>query len=404
MNDPAARALGRKIAFHRAQKGWSQREFGALIDRSETWVSQVERGVRQIDRMTVLRSVADVLEVPLGELASDTPIVVAATQRSEPAISLRLLLSESLRLALAIDAAPEDLDLDLLRADAERAWLLAHQSSYGELIPLLVELVPLLEAVTRGTRGTQQKSAFVILAKAYHACAAALSKLGEVPAAWVAADRAIAAGDRAGDRLLMAEGAFRLTLVFQTERQYDQAERTALSAVNALQVLVADGVLAAVAIQGALRLQLAIAAARQNEAEAAYSYLRQARQAADRLGEDRNDYNTEFGPTNVSLHEVAVAIDLGDAGAALRVAASIDSSRLSPERQGRLLMDVARANLQRRHVEGAIQALLSAEKVSPEQVRRHRLVRDLLHDLARAGHGSDPRLVGLNERLRSNPY
>ena len=35
MNDPEARALGRKIAFHRSQKGWSQREFGALIQRDD---------------------------------------------------------------------------------------------------------------------------------------------------------------------------------------------------------------------------------------------------------------------------------------------------------------------------------------------------------------------------------
>jgi len=33
-----------------------------------------------------------------------------------------------------------------------------------------------------------------------------------------------------------------------------------------------------------------------------------------RLGEDRNDYNTEFGPTNVQLHAVAVAADLGMPG------------------------------------------------------------------------------------------
>jgi hypothetical protein len=41
---------------------------------------------------------------------------------------------------------------------------------------------------------------------------------------------------------------------------------------------------------------------------------------------------------------VAVAVDLGDAGEALDVAAGIDATNLSPERQVRLMIDVARAH------------------------------------------------------------
>ena len=398
MNDPEARALGRKIAFHRSQKGWSQREFGALIQRSETWVSQVERGVRRIDRMTVLRRVSDVLEVPLSELAANTPIVAAAHRRPEPATALRLLLSSSLALGLAVEPVREEAGVEQMRADAGRAWDLAHRAEYDELIPLLVSLVAELETAVRVTTGDEQRIVLVTLAKTYHAGAAALSKLGEIGAAWVAADRAIAAADRAGDRLLMAEGAFRLTLVFQNERHYDQAQRTASTAADALQPLVEAGQLEAISLQGALYLQLAVTAARQNDITGAYAHLQRARHAADALGADRNDYDTEFGPTNVSLHEVAVAIEVGDAGTALRVAAGIDASHLSPERHGRLLLDVARANLQRRHIAGTIQALLSAEKISPEQVRQHRIARDLLRDLARAGHGADPRVAALNQR------
>ena len=48
------------------------------------------------------------------------------------------------------------------------------------------------------------------------------------------------------------------------------------------------------------------------------------------LGEDRDDYGTEFGPTNTALHAVAVAVELGDAGPALDLA---DSTRPSTCRQ-----------------------------------------------------------------------
>jgi tetratricopeptide (TPR) repeat protein len=219
-----------------------------------------------------------------------------------------------------------------------------------------------------------------MLARTYHACAAALVKVGELTAAWVAADRAIAAAERSGGLLLMAEGAFRLTLVFQASRQYDQAESTTVTAIHALETLVARGQpsAGALSIKGALHLQLAVIAARQNNPDRAHEQLRLAQALADRLGADRNDYNTEFGPTNVTMHAVSVAVDLGQDESALRYAASLDASNLSSERRGRLLIDVARAHLGQRDTEQAIRALLEAERVAPNHTSGHRLVRNLI--------------------------
>ena len=52
--------------------------------------------------------------------------------------------------------------------------------------------------------------------------------------AWIAADRAVAAAERAGDPLLVAAGAFRLVFVFITAR-HRQAEETTRTAADALQ-------------------------------------------------------------------------------------------------------------------------------------------------------------------------
>ena len=51
-----------------------------------------------------------------------------------------------------------------------------------------------------------------------------------------------------------------------------------------------------------------------NDPDTAYNQLELARQMADRLGEGCDDYNTEFGPANVTLYEVAVAVELGERG------------------------------------------------------------------------------------------
>jgi hypothetical protein len=83
----------------------------------------------------------------------------------------------------------------------------------------------------------------------------------------------------------------------------------------------------------------------------------------------------------VGLYEIAVAVELGDAGRALRAAATVDTSSLSAERRARMLIDIARAHAQRRQVREAVAALREAEDITPEQVRSHDQVRQLISDL-----------------------
>ena len=136
-----------------------------------------------------------------------------------------------------------------------------------------------------------------------------------------------------------------------------------------------------------------------NDPDTAYSHLEHASQTAGRLGEGRNDYNTEFGPANVALYEIAVAVDLGDAGRALRAAATVDTTGLSAERRARMLIDVARAHAQRRQIHEAVATLREAEETTPEQVRSHELVRQLVSDLLTMQDPPASELRDLAERL-----
>jgi len=393
-----AKALGRRVAFHRGKRGLSQKELGARINRSESWVSQVERGARRIDRMSVLETLAEALSVPIADLAPESTVVAAASEKPRAATSLSLALSSSDALqAVLSEAAP--VDVERLGSQAAQAWEFAHGSRYEDLTHLLGTLIPELEYAVRKTTGVDRRRVCVAKAKAYHAAAGVLSKMGETAAAWVAVDRAITAAEDADDPLLMAEGAFRLAIVFQGARRFDLAQRTAESAANALGRLADAGEAEAVALRGALYLQLAVASARMNDGDQAYAYLERAQQAAAWLGVDRNDYNTEFGPTNVLLYEVNIAIELGDAGHALRVAAKADTSRLSPERQARLLIDVARAHAQRRQLPLVVSTLRQAEQVTPEQIRTHPLVRELVEDALRSEQGDDAELQQLAKDL-----
>jgi DNA-binding XRE family transcriptional regulator len=391
-------ALGRKIADHRKRRGLSQPELARMIDRSVAWVSQVERGVRKVDRMSVLEMVADALEVPLAELAAEAPVVAAVNEEPPGVGGLRLVLSgvHSLRAMLNGHHAP---DVAALGAQVAKAWALTHESRYTDLTDLLRDLIPALELGARSVPDSERPVVFELLALAYQACSAALAKLDEAEAAWIAADRSMSAAERAGNPLLVAAGAFRLVFVFMNARHYDQAEETARTAADALWHLADEGNPEAMSLWGALTLQRALIAARANDPEAAYGFLDRARPVAERLGPGRNDYNTEFGPANVGLYEISVAVELGDAGRALRTAANVDTTGLSPERRARMLIDVARAHAQRRQVGDAVRALLDAEQITPEQVRGHAVARQLVADLTSMQTSPSADLAALSVRV-----
>jgi hypothetical protein len=199
--------------------------------------------------------------------------------------------------------------------------------------------------------------------------------------------------------MLVAAGAFRLVFVFIAARHYDQAEETARTAAAALRPKADEGDLPAMSLWGGLTLQRAVIASRTNDADTAYDELEQAGQIAERLGDGHNEFNTEFGPTNVRLYEIAVAVELGDAGRALRAAATVDTSGLSAERQSRMLIDVARAHAQRRQTNEAVAALTQADNIAPELLRGHDLARQLVSDLLTMQHPPGRELRELTERI-----
>ena len=57
------------------------------------------------------------------------------------------------------------------------------------------------------------------LANAYQVATAMLVKVGDIGAGWIAADRAIAAGERCGDRCLVMAGQWRMGHTFVDSRR-----------------------------------------------------------------------------------------------------------------------------------------------------------------------------------------
>lgn len=370
--------FGTRVARARRRRGLSQAELARDLSRSVAWLSQVERGVRRIDRMSVLENLAEVLDIPLAELAPDLPVVAARGTVDEAIERLKLVLLTT-GLAGAASGRHDVDDTAELERTLDETWQLVHAGRFADLPARLEQLITTLDNACK--QGGSKDRPWGLLAAAYQAMAAAFAKAGAGDAAWIASDRAIQLSAAFGDAVEVGASAFRLAVVFLGAKRYGFAEHTARTAAESLQEKVNQGEEAARSIWGALTLLRAVAAARTNDAQHAYTLLADAREAAEILGAGRNDHHTEFGPVNVAVHEVAIAVELGDAGRALRVAASIDPDTLSTERRSQLLIDIARAHMQRREGEQALQALLSAERLAPDLLHRHHNARRITSDL-----------------------
>jgi transcriptional regulator with XRE-family HTH domain len=378
--------LGRRVAQERRRHGLSQPELAALLDQPVAWVSQLERGVQPVDCPELLATIADALELPLAELTAGRPSAREndGDARAAAAEGLRVILAGAHSLCAMLGDQPAP-SFAWLRARTDRACALSRAARYADLADLLAGLLPGLEAAVRRFPETGPGDVYELMAVAYQACSAALARLGEPEAAWIAADRAMVAAERAGNLLLMAASAHRLASVFLGAQRYALAEETARTTIAALRGLAELGDADALALSGGLTLLRAVVAARGGHQAAAYGQLARARHLASQLGPQRAGGAPEFGADYVAVYEIAVSVDLGDAGHALRVAATADTRRLSAARQTRMLIDVARAFALRGQVAEAVDALERAESVSAAFVRDSDRARQLIRDLLAMG-------------------
>lgn len=380
--------LGQRVAELRRRRGISQRELAVELGRSESWLSQVERDVQPVERIGVLAKLADALGVTTRELRPE--ITDGRAPDEEPLLpndldTVRLALTGHPALAVLFEEGRrrEPVELSALERAADEVWDLAHASRFADLSQKLAAVLPALEEATRRALPDQLQTLNQLRARVYQAVSAAFARQDEPDAAWVAADRAIHAAELAGNPLEVVAGHFRMAHSFIRVQRLDQADRVADIALQALAPLAAQTNADAktLSLFGAMHLVRAMIAAREGERATSRQQIDEARKIARRIGEDRNDFQTEFGPTNVELQAVSTAVDLGDAGEALDLARGVRAGVLSAERQSRFLVDVARAHTQRRQVGEAVAALLEAEALAPEHVRTHHVARETIRDL-----------------------
>ena len=205
-------AAGQRIARARRRRGLSQAVLAGLVGRSESWLSQVERGKRGVDSHSVLVRLSEVLRVDIEEFTGSGGQDEIG-RRAYPAASLIEQAMMGYGTSGPVDGGDEpgrDEGLDFLRAQARSAYQAYQATRYEAAGRILPGLIRGVETATRST-DTASPAACAVRARVYDTVAALLSRVGEPFLAWAAADRAMFAAEQSGDPLLAAANAWRLS-------------------------------------------------------------------------------------------------------------------------------------------------------------------------------------------------
>jgi tetratricopeptide (TPR) repeat protein len=290
---------------------------------------------------------------------------------------------------------------------AEGAWSSYQRGDLShvvEALPGLIKTIQQMEAASTDN-AAYRRSCAVVSARVHHLAATTLSKIGEVDLAWIAAERAMQAADDADDPLVLASAARSGTHALLAVGRFEDALELGEVAVRWLRPRMGAGDPAALSLYGMLYLRTAVAAARRQDRSTVYGLLAQAGRAAAQLGVDANYWQTGFGPSNVELHRISAALDLGDVVQVIDSAERINVEHLPVERQVTHLIDLARALSLVARDDEALQTLLTAEQKSPGIVRHSVVVREVVRSMSRraptsGGKKSSP-LLALAERCRA---
>ncbi len=389
------RHIGERIAYYRHKRGLSQAVLAGMVGRSVSWLSQLERGERNADKLSVLLPMARALRIDLATLVGEP---VDFTPQAGPTLNA----IDRIRAAMTDYLPPDDdqpVELDTLRSVALEIMGLYQAAEYDKAASLMPTTVETVDAAVATTEGDDHVRALAIAALTNQIAAALFSRTGQTDLGWVAADRSIHAAQQADDIELVTAGIYRLGQIMLRAGQNEEAYRLADTSLQAVEGLDTPS---AQSLHGSLLLTAAIAASRLDDRREATKLLSQAQEIAEGLGGDRNDHWTAFGPTNVQIHATSAAVDLGDPSDVIIQGEQVETDNLPDQLRGRrsqVYIDMAWAYSQQRNDTAAVLSLMEAERLAPQAVRFNPRARDLIQTaLHRSRKNTIPGLDGLAER------
>lgn len=226
------------------------------------------------------------------------------------------------------EEAPASRDLE---RDLRIAFNAYQQSRFTAAASRVAMLLADARLASQQCKEVEQARVSQVLALSYQAAASVLTKVGQPDIAWIAAERGLNAAERSSSPSVRASLIRSVAFALHSTSRFEPAMGLVESTADYLREDI-SGDDAALSVYGTLLLVGSMAAARFGDASRTAGYLQEAENAARRLGRDSNHLWTAFGPTNVAIHRVNTAMELGDIQTALNSGVSLKTDTVPPER------------------------------------------------------------------------
>ncbi|MFB8765974.1 helix-turn-helix domain-containing protein [Nocardiopsis alba] len=268
---------------------------------------------------------------------------------------------------------------------AKAGYQACHYTAVAKRLP---ELLRGLDDAVSGVEDDDLSRVHALRAEAYHVAASLLLKCEERGLSYLAADRSMRAAEASESPAVVGASARAFTRALMRERHYKAATELATSTAERVDSATDEATPESLSVYGSLLLSGAVSAAKRENRGQALSLLDEASDAGERLGGDFNYQWTAFGPTNVLLHRVSAAVELGDAGSAIDYARQVRLDNIDVmERRVTLFIDAARAYQQWGKTEHAYHALRNAEEMASEELTARPVVHQLINDIRTRASG-----------------
>lgn len=376
--DDHARPLGDRIREVRRIRRLSLETTAGLAGMSRSMLSYIERGERTLDRRSHIEGLAYALRISPSELLGQP------YQAADPARADAQSHVDGIRDALVgteigyADSDPGRPLAELVgRAERSRAAL-CMDADYASASQPLANLITGLHAYTATGPEDQQRDALRALVLACCTATAAAKEQGYLDLAWIAAERARQAAALLDDPALCGLAAIYIGYALESHRRsLANSER----AIDALQPKTGTDELA-LRVYGHLHLRAAYCNAIFGTADNVAAHLAEATRLADLLGDSTEDLGLFFGPTNLAIWQVTIAVEQGEGGRVVGTSASARvASMPTTWRRAMYHTDLGRAFAQERRDSEALGAFLTAEELAPVYVRNNPFARAAVLDV-----------------------
>lgn len=374
--------IGRRIAYWRDRRGFTQEDFARLMGQSRRWVQSLEGGQRQADpRLSVLVRAAEVLHITVEQMLSDQP--PAPEAGAAPPVEVLAVVDALYPMSSSLpDDEPPG--LEELHRRLEYCCAAFQACHYRALSRDLPSLLTGAQKTAHAAPHDRVGEAHGLLSRTLQLATSFLHKYGAGAAvqAAVVADRALAAAERSGDAVQIGAASRRVAKSLMYQQRPQAAVDYAVSTARRLEPELSTRGPLGLSTLGMLYLNAALAAADRGSAG---HLVDQAEDVAQWQGTDRDEDYTMFGPTNVKLHRVDMLVRFEDGWSALDTAAGLSPAAvasMSRERRAGHHIARAHASLLTRRKDDAAEELLKADRLAPEEVEGRpepvRLVKDVL--------------------------